>query len=228
MSVTSGFSDKNNPLLYLKEWMREAREAGVKEPEAAVLSTVTWRESASLWETFFVLLSYGARRSLKPTSRVVLIKDVNTQNLVFYTNYKSLKGRQIKRQNSVALNFYWEVLGRQVRLEGRVKKTSLGHSLKYWNTRSFESRISQYVSQQSQELKSKAHLTELWQAAYKKFFASGKVPCPAHWGGYFFTPHLVEFWTAHPHRLHERVQFKRKKSVFSKTNNDWYSLNLYP
>ncbi len=226
--MTSDFVDKKNPLLCLKEWMREAKEARVKEPEAAVLSTVAWRKSTSLWETFFMLLSYGAWLPLRPTSRVVLIKEIRDQDLIFYTNYKSLKGQQIKRQNCVALNFYWEVLGRQVRLEGRVKKTSPEHSLKYWNTRSFKSQISQYVSHQSQVLKSKTELEKLWQEAYKKFFASQKVPCPAYWGGYFFTPHLMEFWTAHTHRLHKRVQFKRKKSVFSKTGNDWCSSNLYP
>ena len=172
------------------------------------------------------------------SSRVVLLKEVQDNNLIFYTNYKSAKmkrfinyfsflsirGLTFYFKRSVALNFYWPYgpVPRQIRFEGTVKKTSIQKSNQYWESRSKESQISQYISKQSCVLKSLEELEKKWQES-KVLFAGKKIPRPPHWGGLAFTPIKIEFWQEQPHRLHQRLLFKKK--AFSKK---WATQLLYP
>ena len=166
------------------------------------------------------------------SSRVVLLKEVTEDSLIFYTNYKSLKSDQLKSSKLASLNFYWPSLNKQVRLEGSIKQTSREKSLSYWKTRSFESQISQYISQQSRPLESRELLEQKWESAKNKFQGQ-PVPCPPHWGGFAVQPYFIEFWREQPHRLHERLFFTRKTSLFpwknsQKKTNQWISTLLYP
>lgn len=217
-----------NPISILEQWLKEAQEhPEAKEPTAMVLSTIQYR--------FNLSAKLNISTFHWPTSRVVLLKEIQENQLIFYTNYTSDKGKQCSglpirlsgRQVYVALNFYWTYLGKQVRVIGKTKKTSREKSIAYWNSRSRESQISQYISKQSEKLDSRETLEKKWQEAQKQF-AGKNIPCPNHWGGYAVTPHFIEFWQEKPHRLHERLQFTKKtKGFFSKTT-EWTSTLVYP
>ena len=210
-----------NPISILEQWVKEAQEhPEAKEPTAMVLSTIQYR------------LSLNAKLNINtfhwPTSRVVLLKEIQKNQLIFYTNYTSDKGKQCSglpfrlsgRQMYVALNFYWNYLSKQVRIIGKIKKISREKSITYWNSRSRESQISQYISKQSEKLNSRETLEKKWQEVQTQF--TGKnIPCPPHWGGYAVIPHFIEFWQERPHRLHDRLQFIKKST-------EWTSTLVYP
>ena len=224
----SSLENNPHPFEILKTWLKEAEaHPEIKEPHAMVLSTLNYGQGkARWWNLWWPALWMGAVVP-RVSSRVVLLKEITENNLIFYTNYKSIKARQMRQTTGawgVALNFYWQVLGRQVRLEGTVRKTSKQKSLQYWNTRPFESQISQFVSQQSRVLNRPEDLHQEWEKAKKQFYGKGKVPCPAHWGGYAFTPFLMEFWMEKPHRLHDRVRFVKKPWP----SRAWQARRLYP
>ena len=199
-----------DPLQIFKNWLKEAKQhPDIKEPTAMVLSTIKYGLSAN---------------DFTVSSRVVLLKEVQNGELIFFTNYQSAKAYQIKY--GVGLNFYWPALGRQVRMEGVALKTTRDISVQYWDTRPRESQISQYISEQSKKLKNREVLEKKRQEAEKKFYGK-KIPCPQHWGGYGFTPHLIEFWSENPHRLHNRLVFEQKwLAMFSKKK--WQTYLLYP
>lgn len=224
-SPASSFVKNTPPFEILKTWLKEAEaHPGIKEPYAMVLSTLNYGQAR--WWGFSWLAFLGVAVP-RVSSRVVLLKEVTEDSLIFYTNYKSVKARQMRKTSgagSVALNFYWEVLGRQIRLEGTVRKTSKDKSLQYWSTRPFESQISQFVSKQSRVLNQPEDLKQEWEQAKKQFYGKKQVPCPAHWGGYAFTPALMEFWVDKPHRLHDRVRFIKKQWP----SKSWESCRLYP
>ena len=217
-----------NPIFILQQWLQEAQEhPEAKEPTAMVLSTIKYKFDPGAYKFNISAFHW-------PTSRVVLLKEIQADQLIFYTNYASDKGKQCSglpvrlsgRQVYVALNFYWNYLGKQVRIIGKIKKTSREKSIAYWNSRSRESQISQYISKQSEKLDSRETLEKKWQEAQSQF-AGKDIPCPAHWGGYAITAYFVEFWQERPHRLHDRLQFKRKEGFFKKTSK-WTSTLVYP
>lgn len=189
-----------DPFVVLDLWLKRALKIpNVKEPWAMVLST-----------------SYRGEIS----SRVLLLKQYYPGKLLFYTNYLSKKGRDIEEHSRASANFYWPSLGRQIRIEGRIKKTSRRQSLSYWKTRDRLSQISQWISSQSQPLSSRKKLEQLKQSAEKKFYKK-EVPCPLHWGGYILFVQKIEFWRERPHRLHDRFLFK-------KTGRNWKKQRLFP
>ena len=207
----SEMRDKD-PITLFKSWLKEAQDhPEVLEAEAMVLST------------FSFIGAYADFAS----SRVVLLKEVQSESFIFYTNYQSMKARYLKYQPVACLNFYWPVLKKQIRLRGKVKKISHEESVEYWKTRSFESQLSQFVSQQSRPLESRELLEQKWQEAKKKFYGK-EVPCPKHWGGFAFKPLAVEFWQERPHRLHDRLLFLKKRASFFTFKSEWKSRLLYP
>ena len=184
-----------NPLLVLKKWLKESLTIkALKEPWAMVLST-------------------SDRNHIH--SRVVLLKYLHKEGLVFYTNYLSLKGRCLTKNPRAAVNFYWPQMGRQICIEGYVKKTSRRQSLLYWKTRHRESQLSQWISQQSQRVSSRKTLEDLKYMA-KKEFKNRDIPCPKHWGGYILSIQKIEFWQNQPHRLHNRFLFEKMGKIWKK------------
>ena len=153
-------------------------------------------------------------------NRIVLLKEITDEGLVFYTNYESSKGKDLKAHPTCEVVFYWDHIGKQVRISGKVEKTSREVSEAYWNTRPKESQFSQYISKQSEPIKDRLSLEERVEQVRNKF-KDEPVPLPSHWGGYLIRPNKVELWIGHPSRLHDRY-------LFTKKGGSWTSGRLYP
>ncbi len=152
--------------------------------------------------------------------RVVLCKSWAADGFVFYTNYLSRKGLDLKQNPNAAAVFYWDPLFRQVKISGPVHKTSRLDSEAYWSSRPRESQLSQYISRQSQTVASRDELESAWQKAELEW-RDKAILCPEHWGGYTLTPNEIEFWTGRPNRLHDRF-------IFEKTGKSWTYRRLAP
>jgi pyridoxamine 5'-phosphate oxidase len=144
----------------------------------------------------------------RPSARVVLLKSFSELGFVFFTNYQSRKGRELSR-GYASLCFYWPELGRQVRVEGAVKKVSAKESADYFHSRPRESQIGAWASHQSQPLASRAELEQRVSQLEQKFEGS-EVPRPKHWGGYLLSPTAIELWEARASRLHVRELYEKK------------------
>lgn len=154
------------------------------------------------------------------TSRIVLLKGVTDGHFVFFSNYDSIKGKQIDANSRVGLCFYWPHLERQVRIEGTVSKTSREVSEQYFHSRPRESQLGANVSDQSSVIPDEDHLPNRMKELESQY-ADRQVPCPSHWGGYQVEPEMIEFWQGRPSRLHDRI-------VYRQADSDWQIVRLSP
>ena len=177
---------KESPYLMLEEWIKEAILAQSLEPTAMCLSTVS---------------SLGI-----PSSRIVLLKELKSNGLVFFTNYQSKKAQEIATNNHVSVNLCWHELERQVRVEGSVFKLDDEASDAYYNMRPEESKIGAWASPQSQIIPNREFLENLL-SQYKNKFENRPIDRPKEWGGYIINPSLFEFWQGRKNRLHDRFQY---------------------
>ena len=175
-----------DPLQQFAQWFNEARASEVPEPNAMTLATV------------------GA--DLRPSTRVVLIKDFDARGIVWYTNYDSRKGQQLAGNPYAALQFHWVELERVVRIEGVVEKVSDADSDAYYASRPLDSRIGAWASPQSQPIPGRAWLVTEAAKYGAKFMLSP--PRPPHWGGFRLKPDRWEFWQGRKSRLHDRLCYR--------------------
>ncbi|MBF0803686.1 MULTISPECIES: pyridoxamine 5'-phosphate oxidase [unclassified Neisseria] len=184
----------DNPIAQFDRWLNEAIRAKVNEPTAMNVATVN---------------SDG-----RPEGRQVLLKETNPHGFVFFTNYKSRKGRALAAVPFAALTFFWPELERQVRVEGRVEKLDEAASDEYFESRPYTSRIGAWASEQSEVISGKAALVA--RAAAVGLQHPLHVPRPPHWGGYIVLPDRVEFWQGRPSRLHDRIQYRLQNGIWHK------------
>lgn len=190
-----------NPITQFKLWLTEAIDAKVIEPTAMNLATCN---------------DQGI-----PSSRIMLLKEVNDEGFIFFTNYQSSKGRQLAAHPVCALNFFWPELERQVRIQGSVEKISKEESTKYFQSRPKTSQIGAWTSPQSTVIEGRKILEERQMQLTEKYKDLEVLPKPEQWGGYIVKPFLVEFWQGRPSRLHDRVEYLYK-------DNSWTISRLAP
>lgn len=155
----------------------------------------------------------------RPSSRVVLLKDFDAHGFVFYTNLQSQKGRELLRQRWAALLFYWQVLDKQVRIEGRVEQVTDAEADAYFRTRARGSQLGAWASEQSRPLDARETL-ERRVAELERKYEGQEIPRPPHWSGLRIVPDRIEFWTNRPSRLHDRVDYRFENGRWS-----WRLLN---
>ncbi len=156
-----------------------------------------------------------------PTSRMVLLKDFDENGFVFYTNLESRKGQQLKANPQAAMNFYWEPLARQMRIEGQIVPVTQAQADEYFASRAFKSKIGAWASKQSQPLQNQATLLKAVTKLAVKY-ASGSVPRPPFWSGFRLMPSRMEFWQRGEYRLH------RRQCYTLDAQGQWQMQLLYP
>lgn len=192
--------ERAEPIGLIVEWLAQARTHEPNDPNAMALSTVD---------------PDGA-----PDSRMVLLKDLDSRGLTFYSNRESAKGLQLQAQPRAALLFHWKSLRRQVRVRGAVEPVSAEEADAYFASRARESRIGAWASDQSRRLSDRTDL-EAAVARETARFEGTDVPRPEHWTGWRVVPDVVEFWRDRPFRLHDRLRFTRD-------GQGWTRMRLQP
>lgn len=189
-----------NPIEEFKKWFKEAQSKNILEPNAMTLSTLSANKNIN--------------------SRTVLLKGVNNKGFIFFTNYESRKGNDIKLNNTVSLVFLWKELEKQIIIKGRAKKISKKESDKYFQSRPRSSRIAAWASNQSKKISYKNELEESF-LKYEEKFRNKKIPLPNFWGGFLVEPKSIEFWIGKKSRMHDRT-------IYLKNLKSWKIQKLYP
>lgn len=188
---SAGLDEKlidRDPIRQFQSWLNEAIEAGIPLADAMTLATAT--------------------PDGRPSARMVLLKQVDQDGFVFYTNYRSPKAHQMDANPYASLVFYWPQLERQVRIDGSVVRTSEQESREYFQTRPRESQIGAWASEQSEVISGRGVL-EQRARELERLYCDREIDCPEYWGGYRLKPDRIEFWKGRVGRLHDRILYQR-------------------
>ncbi|WP_112478321.1 pyridoxamine 5'-phosphate oxidase [Vibrio variabilis] len=178
----------NDPIEQFNKWLAQAVEAELSDPTAMTVATVD--------------------ENGMPFQRIVLLKSVDENGFVFYTNLGSRKAQHIEHNNKVSLHFPWHTLERQVHITGVAEKLTAIENMKYFTSRPKESQLAAIASKQSSRISARGVLEGKFLELKQKF-AKGEIPVPTFWGGYRIRPESIEFWQGGEHRLHDRFLFSK-------------------
>ena len=195
------FEDSANPIDLFKKWFAAAEKSEINDPNAFSLGTAT---------------SDG-----RPSVRMVLLKDLSNDGFVFYSNFNSRKGNDLKKNPKASMCFYWESLKRQVCITGEVSVINSKEADEYYNSRPYESRIGAWASSQSDVMKNRDEFIKKIKEFKTKYPDKNKVPRPSYWSGWRLKPEQIEFWLKIENRTHQRLNYRND-------NGKWNKEILYP
>ena len=201
LGLNSCFLDLDDPIELFKLWMNDAKKSEPNDPNAVSLAT---------------------SNNNFPSVRMVLLKDFSQNGFIFYTNLNSQKGNELKENPKAAMCFHWKSLLRQIRINGVVTQVTDDVADKYYNSRSYESRIGAWASKQSKELTSRDQLIDSIKEYKDKYNDENNVPRPSHWSGWILSPQSIEFWLDGDGRIHERLKYVKDR------NGQWIKSLLSP
>lgn len=186
-----------NPFVQFEDWLQQAIDAEIKEPNAMILGTANCDGAPSL--------------------RTVLLKGMQDEGMIFYTNYGSHKAQEMESNNKVSVLFLWKQLHRQVRIVGKVERLSREASVAYHRVRPRGSQMGALVSAQSSVIEDRSVLEEKMRELQAEYGDDKDIPCPEHWGGYLIKPESYEFWQGRSSRLHDRILYKQGDGAWVKS-----------
>ena len=195
------FEDQGNPIELFKKWFNKAKETEINDPNAVAIAT--------------------SSKNNQPNVRMVLLKGLSDKGFVFYTNFNSKKGTELKENQKASMCFHWKSLRRQVRVLGIVEEVSQKEADDYFNSRPYKNRIGAWASTQSKILDSRETFLNKITEFEEKYPNENNVPRPPHWSGWRLMPKEIEFWLDGDGRIHERLNYK-------KVNGEWQKELLYP
>tara|TARA_Y100001970_G_scaffold281043_1_gene391034 strand:- start:1591 stop:2223 length:633 start_codon:yes stop_codon:yes gene_type:complete len=195
------FEDEANPIDLFKKWFAVAEKSEINDPNALSVAT--------------------SNKNGVPSVRMVLLKGLSEKGFVFYTNFNSKKGKDLKENPQASMCFHWKSLRRQVRISGKVVQIEDKEADQYYNSRAYGSRIGAWASSQSQVMKNRNEFLDKIKFYEKKYPNQNDVPRPPHWSGWRVEPDNIEFWLEIKNRIHERMNYK-------KNNDKWTREILYP
>jgi len=201
LGLNSCFKDLNDPFELFEIWMSEAKKNEINDPNALSLATTSSKN--------------------EPSVRMILLKGLSKKGFVFYTNLNSPKSNDLKKNPKAAMCFHWKSLRRQVRVFGNVTQIGKEEADLYFNSRSSESRIGAWASDQSKVMKDREELLKKIENFKKKYKDEKDIPRPEFWSGWCLNPISIEFWLGDEHRIHERLRY-------NKISNKWMKEILYP
>ena len=190
------FEDQENPIDLFKNWFKRAEETEINDPNAVALGT--------------------ADQKNQPSVRMVLLKGLSDKGFVFYTNFNSKKGNDLKNNQQASMCFHWKSLRRQVRIVGNVEQVSKKEADDYFNSRPYKNRVSAWASSQSEKLESRDVFLSKIQEFEKKYPDQNEVPRPPHWSGWRILPQAIEFWLDGEGRIHERLNYINNRDKWEK------------
>ena len=195
------FEELDNPIDLFKKWFSTAEKSEINDPNALAVAT--------------------SNQNNQPNVRMVLLKGLSDKGFVFYTNFNSKKGSELKVNQKAAICFHWKSIRRQVRAIGKVKEVSTKEADDYFYSRPYKNKIGAWASSQSEVLDQRETFIKKVREFEKKFSDQNKVPRPPHWSGWRLLPEEIEFWLDGEGRIHERLNYKNK-------NGKWEKELLYP
>ena len=195
------FEDLDNPIELFKKWFSKAEETEINDPNAVAVAT--------------------SNKDNQPNVRMVLLKGLSDKGFVFYTNFNSRKGSELKDNQKASMCFHWKSLRRQVRAIGKVEEVSSKEADDYFNSLPYKNRIGAWASSQSEKLDQRETFLKRIKDFEKKYPDQQNVPRPPHWSGWRLLPEEVEFWLDGEGTIHETLNYKKK-------NNKWEKELLYP
>ena len=195
------FEDEANPIVLFKKWFAVAEKNEINDPNALSLATSSLDGISSV--------------------RMILLKDLSDKGFVFYTNFDSKKGDDLKNNPNASICFHWKSIRRQIRVSGKVSVIDKEEADKYFSSRDYGSKISAWASSQSKVMKNRNELLDKIKEFEKKFSDKNNVPRPPHWSGWRIIPNQIEFWLEAKNRSHERLNYRKE-------NGKWIKEILYP